>query len=67
MTIFVNEQQHSFTDRSLSVADLLRRLNIPEAGTAVAREGRLIKRGDWEETPLADADRITLISAAYGG
>lgn len=37
------------------------------AGTAVAVNGRIVKKPDWETTMLHDGDDMVIIKAAYGG
>ena len=36
-------------------------------GVAVALNGRIIRRENWESTYLNDGDDILIINAAYGG
>lgn len=51
----------------MTVHDILEWRHIPEAGTAVAVNGRLIPRSRWNSEELDEHDNITLISAAFGG
>lgn len=37
------------------------------SGMAVAVNGRVIRRRDWDITTLADGDQIMLLTAAQGG
>ena len=36
-------------------------------GVAVAVGERIVRRADWPETPVADGDRVEVITAAQGG
>lgn len=49
--------------------DLLRALGFPpeRPGTAVARNEVVVPRARWMETPLAEGDRIEVITAVQGG
>jgi sulfur carrier protein len=52
-----------------TVDGLLRELGIPpeRTGTAVARNEQVVPRTQWSRTPLADGDRIEIITAVQGG
>lgn len=62
MTLTIN-------DKATEVAEgaTLASLGISEKGTAVAVNGKLVRREAWDETVLADGDKLIIISAAYGG
>ena len=36
-------------------------------GVAVAVAGEVIPRGQWDETPVADGDRVEVVAAIQGG
>ena len=36
-------------------------------GVAIAVNGRVVRRRDWESTPIADGDRIEIVRAMQGG
>ena len=36
-------------------------------GVAVAVGERVVRRAEWPETPVADGDRVEVITAAQGG
>ncbi len=67
MIITINEQVIETPSDHMTVRDILEWRNIPEAGTAVAVNGRLIPRSRWNSEELNEHDDITLISAAFGG
>lgn len=64
MQITVNNEPRTVADDAM-VASLLE--GLPEGGTAVAVNDRLITRGERATTPLHEGDRVIIISAAYGG
>ena len=37
------------------------------SGSAVAVNGRVIRRADWDATVLNGGDKVLIIKAAYGG
>lgn len=67
MKLFINDHIEEFKKDKLTIKELTELKNIPENGTAVAVNDRLIKRDDWTTTILTDNDSVTLISAAFGG
>jgi sulfur carrier protein len=50
-----------------TVAELLARLDIPTAGTAVALNEAVVRKADYASTALAPDDRIEIIRAVAGG
>ncbi|KAA0124265.1 sulfur carrier protein [Methylobacterium sp. UNC378MF] len=36
-------------------------------GVAIALNGRVLRRRDWGETPVAEGDRIEIVRAMQGG
>ena len=66
MEIIVNGEKHQSLN-GLTVAQLMDELQTPLQGTAVAVNGKVAKRTDWEGFILKDGDEILVISAAYGG
>ncbi|MFC6051123.1 sulfur carrier protein ThiS, partial [Methylobacterium hispanicum] len=41
-------------------------IESPE-GVAIALNGRVVRRRDWEATPVRDGDRIEIVRAMQGG
>jgi sulfur carrier protein len=51
-----------------SIPDVLGILGFEEArGVAVAVDGEVVPRSDWEEFPLADGMRVEVLRAVQGG
>jgi len=50
-----------------NVVALLRELDAPQTGVAVAVNGRVVRRAEHEDYELQDGDEIELIRAVQGG
>ena len=50
-----------------TVAELLRVLDAPDRGVAVAVDGEVVPRGAWGETALADDAKVEVVMAVQGG
>lgn len=66
MKLTVNSNEFVAPDE-YTVSQLVAKLNIPSAGTAIAVNGKLVQQVMWAETKLRHGDDILIISAAYGG
>lgn len=50
-----------------TIADVLRHLEAPERGVAVAVDAEVIPRSAWAATPLPDGARVEVVQAVQGG
>ena len=50
-----------------TVAELLREMDAPDSGVAVAQNGAVVRRAEWESAPLKEDDEIEIIRAVQGG
>lgn len=66
MKIFINDSEFSCPEQS-SLKDILENNGIPLVNIAVAVDNTVISKAQWEHTPLADGNRITIIKAVQGG
>ena len=66
MTVIVNGQPRQFAE-PLTIAELLRRLEISPRGTAVELNVQIVPRIRHEEQLLADGDRLEIVSLVGGG
>jgi sulfur carrier protein len=70
MTIYINGEPR---ERVAETVDALFRLEAEETGiespqgVAIALNGRVLRRRDWGETPVADGDRVEIVRAMQGG
>ena len=39
----------------------------PRTGLAVAVDGEVVPRGEWEQTPLVDGQRVEVLQVVQGG
>ena len=66
MQLTVNGTPHAF-DQSLSILQLLEYLNLTGKRLAVERNGEIVPRSRFAETPLADGDKLEIVVAVGGG
>jgi sulfur carrier protein len=70
MRLFVNGAPR---DYAAETVDALFRLEAEESGiespqgVAIALNGRVLRRRDWEQTPVSEGDRIEIVRAMQGG
>jgi len=50
-----------------TVASLLERLGVTRSGIAVAKNERVVRRSDYENSPIVEGDAIEIIKAVAGG
>lgn len=65
MTIRINNQ-----DRETNADDVSRlaeELQLPKKGVAIAINGSIVPRGEWDGHAIKQWDNITVIKAAFGG
>ena len=66
MQLIVNDEK--VTTEAEDVAGLLReRLGEVPAGTAVALNGDVVPKSEWEKTQLADGATVDILTAVQGG
>ena len=62
----VNGETKRFPD-ALDVAHLLEHLELAGKKVAVERNGEIVPRSRYGDTPLADGDRLEIVVAVGGG
>lgn len=68
MTLSVSVNGESRTvEVGSTVADVVAVLSGGGRGVAVARNGEVVPRREWADTPLRDDDLIEVLTAAQGG
>ena len=50
-----------------TVGELLRTLDAPGRGVAVAIDGEVVSRSAWERTAVADGAKVEVVVAVQGG
>lgn len=66
MKLIVNKKQVEI-ERKVNIYELLELLNVNPSHCAVAIGNKVIKKTQWSETQLKEADEITIINATCGG
>lgn len=67
MTIRINNETVKTPAESMTVREVLEWRHVPDGGTAVALNDRLVPRAKWDSTYISMDDNLTIISAAFGG
>lgn len=61
----VNGREHAIA--RCNVREMLRRLDIGERGVAVALNGTIVPRSEWDRTFVDENDMVEVVTAAAGG
>lgn len=66
MRIQINDKHLEITEKT-NLSELLSAQNIDTSAIAVALNGQIIHREQWQQTELKSNDTITLVQAVAGG
>ena len=66
MTVKINNQPKDILENT-SVAQLLKQLEQPENGIAVAINQKIITKTNWNHKTITNGDTILIIQATQGG
>lgn len=66
MRIVYNGSDRAFDDAT-TVAQIVAEVADQKTGIAVALNGEVVRRADWETTVVRDADRLDVLTAVQGG
>jgi thiamine biosynthesis protein ThiS len=66
MTLVINGETRAVYSVS-NVRELLERLEVAGSRVAVELNRKIIRRVDWESTPVANLDRIEIVQFVGGG
>jgi sulfur carrier protein len=66
MTTLVNGEPREL-EPGTTVAALVEALGMPPRGVAVALDGEIVSRSDWDERPVPDGARVEVVTAMQGG
>ncbi|MDE5675109.1 MAG: sulfur carrier protein ThiS [Muribaculaceae bacterium] len=67
MKILLNNILTPLPSDHMTVAEFITWKGISQSGTAVAINDHIIRKEMWDTTSFQDLDRVTVISAAFGG
>lgn len=67
MKIYFNDELITLPSEYMTVENLAEWKNIPQEGSAIAVNNKLIRKQNWSTVNLSDNDMVTVISAAFGG
>lgn len=65
--ISVNGQRRAIQRGGVTVMDLVRELDLEGKRIAVERNGEIVPRSRYGDTPLADGDQLEIVGAVGGG
>ena len=66
MNLFVNGEPASAAEGA-TVETLLEQMGLPQKGVAVERNREIVPRSLYATTPIADGDRIEIVTLVGGG
>jgi sulfur carrier protein len=66
MNVIVNGEPVELTDGATTAA-AVQVLTSTATGIAVAVNGEVVRRSEWESTRLADGDQVEVLTAVQGG
>jgi len=66
MQVFLNGEPHDVPDGT-TVAELVARLQLIPQRVAVELNTRLVRRGEYAQTPLHAGDRVEIVTLVGGG
>jgi sulfur carrier protein len=66
ITLEINGESREISPVS-NVRELLRLLGIVEGRVAVEINRQIIRRADWEKTPVSNSDRVEIVQFVGGG
>jgi len=66
MRVLVNGVPHELPEGT-TVTDLVRQLELVPERVAIERNGRIVPRSEHARTPLAEGDRLEVVTLVGGG
>ena len=66
MHIIINGENKELPE-TLSVAELIRQLELPQMRVAIEINREVVRRADWMLTLLRDGDRVEIVQFVGGG
>lgn len=66
MKVIINGEPHELA-AGATVAQAVRAVTVATRGVAAALNDQVVSRTVWETTPIADGDRVEVLTAVQGG
>lgn len=66
MEVIVNGERRPLADGA-TVAEAVRLITAATSGVAAAVNDEIVSRAAWNTTPVADGDRVEVLTAVQGG
>ncbi|MBS1792858.1 MAG: sulfur carrier protein ThiS [Acidobacteria bacterium] len=66
MTVFINGEAREL-DGTYNLLELLRKFSLPDERVAIELNKTVVRKRDWENIRVADADRIEIVHFVGGG
>jgi thiamine biosynthesis protein ThiS len=66
LRVKVNGESRDVSDRS-ALSELVAQLSLSPACIAIELNGQVIRRTEWEQTVLAEGDRLEIVHFVGGG
>ncbi len=68
MKVYINNQEATFDHENISLQEVLLSIDISQAqGLAVAINNKIVSKDLWDNSPIQENDKITVIRATQGG
>lgn len=67
MQLTINGKLRDIDAVSLTVAELVAKLELVGKRLAIERNGEIVPRSQFNETPLSDGDKLEIVGAVGGG
>jgi thiamine biosynthesis protein ThiS len=64
--IVINGDLRSFAD-GMNLTEVIESLAMPHGRVAIELNGTVVRRTDWDETTIADGDRLEVVHFVGGG
>jgi sulfur carrier protein len=67
LKLWINGEEAELTNGK-GMSEILARLQIPDPrGVAIALDGEVIPRGEWDDVHLKEGQRVEVVRAVQGG
>ena len=67
MRIYVNDKEHIFKEKELTLGGLLEKINMSSTGVVAELNGEVFNSRDFSNKNLSDGSRVELIRIVGGG